>query len=80
MKSEIGTIINEQFSDKDRELVTKELETISIEHVMAQSAENLKNTQVAILKLAKGDVNEIIRLVECAKSDFRDVIYWASME
>jgi hypothetical protein len=80
MKNEIGTIINEQFSDKDRELVTKELETISIEHVMAQSAENLKNTQVAILKLAKGDVNEIIRLVECAINDFRDVIYWASME
>lgn len=80
MKSAIVTIINNQFSDKARELVTKELETISFEHVMAQSDENLENTHAAILKLAKGDVKEVVRLVECAKSDFRDVIYWASME
>lgn len=80
MKSEILAVINNQFSDKARELVIKELETISLEHIMSQSDENLKNTHAAILKLAKDDIKEVARLVECAKIDFRDVIYWASME
>ena len=80
MNSEVTKIIQNQFSVKDRDLVIKELETISLVHVMAQSDENLKNTHVSILKLAKGSVREVVRLVECAKSDFRDVIYWASLE
>jgi len=80
MNSEIAKIIQNQFSGKARELVIKEMETISLVHVMAQSDENLKKTHAAILKLAKGSVREVVRLVECAKNDFRDVIYWASLE
>lgn len=45
---------------------------------MAESEHNLRNTRLAILKLAEGDLSRVEELTESAKVDFRDIIYWAS--
>jgi len=47
---------------------------------MAESQHNLDNTWCAILKLSNGDLSELRSLVKAAKQDFRDVIYWVSIE
>lgn len=80
MNNEIIKLIEADFSEKDREKAIKEMSSITLKHVMAESEQNLKNTWLAILKLSKGNLTELIRLVECAKQDFRDVIYWSTME
>lgn len=58
-------------------MVSTALSSIGLEHVMSESEHNLENTKRAILQLAKGDVKEVIDLVEQAKIDFRNVILWA---
>lgn len=68
------------FDESDHELVLAELNSITLNHVMARSKNNLKKTRSAILQLSKGDLNELGYLVDVAKVDFRDVIYWASLE
>lgn len=77
---DIIDLIKRDFSKNEVEQVLAELSTVTLKHVMAESEFNLHNTYVAILKLSKGNLSELIRLVECAKRDFRDVIYWATME
>jgi hypothetical protein len=68
------------FDKADHALVISELNSITLDHVMAKSAQNLNNTRAAILQLSKGDFNKLEQLVKAAKIDFRDVIYWASIE
>ena len=68
------------FDEEDHDLVKSELNSITLDHVMANSKTNLNNTRKAILQLSKGDLNTLGELVEAAKKDFRDVIYWASLE
>lgn len=68
------------FSEEQQELVISELSSIKLSHVMANSEYNLINTQLAILKLAKGDLNKVIEFTKFAKIDFRDVIMWAMQE
>jgi len=80
MQKKIIDIISQDFLEGDRELVIESLSTINLTHVMAQSEGNLQNTLLSILYLAKGDVDEVIRLTKAAKKDFRDVIYWATLE
>jgi len=72
--------LNSDFSGTDYELAISELESITLKHVMANSQTNLDNTLSAIMQLSKGDLNELANLVEAAKKDFRDVIYWATLE
>lgn len=60
--------------------VKDKLETITLHHVMAQSQSNLDNTYKAILDLSNGDARMVGQYVEVAKDDFRDVIYWASID
>ncbi len=72
--------VHQNFKTEDIELVIDELSSITLNHVMAASEYNLKNTRLSILKLAKGDVNEVIELTKSAKIDFRDVIMWAMQE
>jgi hypothetical protein len=72
--------IKMDFDEHDLELVVSELESVTLEHVMAGSQVNLDNTWVAILQLSKGNLSELGRLVDAAKLDFRDVIYWAALE
>jgi hypothetical protein len=47
---------------------------------MAESEFNLHNLRFAILQLAKGDLARVIELTEHAKVDFRDIIYWVSLD
>lgn len=77
---EINALLQKKFLAEERVRVIELLSTIRPEHVMAGSEYNLKNTRLAILKLAKTSVDEVKNLIECAKVDFRDVIYWATME
>ena len=80
MNKEILEIINRDFKEEQRELVIRELSSIGLNHVMAESEYNLENTRLSILKLAKGNLNEVIELIEAAKIDFRNVIMWATYE
>ena len=41
---------------------------------------NLNNAIGAILSLSHGDVSELVKLVDAARTDFRDVIYWWFLE
>ena len=61
-------------------MVVNEMKTVTLKHVMAESQINLNKTWESILKLSNGDINEIRRLVNAAKLDFRDVIYWANLQ
>ena len=72
--------LKSDFSGTDYELAISEMESITLKHVMANSQTNLDNTLSAILQLSKGDLNELGNLVGAAKEDFRDVIYWATLE
>jgi hypothetical protein len=78
MNENILKIINQEFEKSQTELVINELESITLKHVMAESEFNLNNTRMSILKLAKGNLNEVIYLTKTAKIDFRDVIMWAT--
>ena len=80
MDKEIIDKINLNFKPEEVALVTNEISSITLNHVMAASEYNLRNTRFAILKLAKGNVNDVVELTKCAKIDFRDVIMWAMEE
>lgn len=70
-------IILNDFKPKDVDLVINELSSITLKHVMAESEYNLLNTRFAILKLAKGNIEQVKEFTKCAKIDFRDVIMWS---
>lgn len=72
--------IKSDFSESEYELVVSVLTTITLNHVMANSQANLDNTWSSIIQLSKGDLNKLGDLVDAAKVDFRDVIYWATLE
>ena len=72
--------IRQDFSDSEFDLVVAALETVELKHVMANSQMNLDNTRSAILHLSKGNFEDLKAYVEDAKRDFRDVIYWATLE
>ncbi len=78
MNTEILHFIDNYFTSDIREEVINQLLSIELKHVMAESADNLYNTRMAILHLADGNLNEVIELTERAKIDFRDVILWAT--
>lgn len=44
------------------------------------SEHNFNNAIGAILALSKGEISELKTLVDAARLDFRDVIYWWSLE
>ena len=80
MDESIKQRIRHDYSESDYDLVLSELESITLKHVMAESQTNLDNTWNSILHLSKGDLSELGHMVEAAKQDFRDVIYWAGIE
>jgi hypothetical protein len=80
MSNKIIEIVNRDFDKSQQERVLQELSSIGLEHVMAESEYNLENTRRSILKLAKGDLNQVITLTKAAKKDFRDVIFWATQD
>lgn len=77
---QIMDYISLDFRPEEIESVINLLSSITLNHVMAQSEYNLKNTRLAILKLAKGNVNDVVEFTKCAKIDFRDVIMWTMQE
>ncbi|WP_299242913.1 hypothetical protein [uncultured Aquimarina sp.] len=80
MDKDIMDIVNRDFKPEEVLIIINELSSITLNHVMAASEYNLKNTRVSILKLAKGNINKVIELTKSAKIDFRDVIMWATQE
>jgi hypothetical protein len=78
MDKEILNIVSRDFSKSDINEVIKELSTITLDHVMVESENNLRNTYISILKLSNGSLEQLTKYVKSAKQDFRDVIYWAS--
>jgi len=80
MNKEIKNRVFNEFSEEDREAAFAELVTITLQHVMANSQANLDSTWISILKLSNGNLDKLIMLVKAAKEDFRDVIYWATLE
>ena len=80
MQKELINMIETQFAEADRENVIAALSSITVDDVMARSEDNLFNTRRAVLQLSQGDREQIKYYVDCAKQDFRDVIYWASEE
>ena len=80
MRDEIINAVRQSFASDEVQKVLDNLNSITLKDVMAESESNLNNTYLAILKLSKGNLQELIRFTKCAKKDFRDVIYWASLE
>ena len=78
MEVEINNIIEKNFPVKKRQKVNNLINSITLDHVMAQSEYNLYNTRMAVLHLANGDLNQIKEMVVAAKQDFRDVIMSAN--
>ena len=72
--------ISLDFDPGEQEEATQALLSITLQHVMAESQSNLDDAIAAILALSKGDLAELKTLVEAAKIDFRDVIYWNYLE
>ena len=70
--------IEKDFEEKDHTFVTDQLLTITLSHVMANSEGLLESTRRSILNLAQGDLKQVEPLVQNAKTDFRDIIYWNS--
>lgn len=79
MRANIESRIATEYRPADRGIVASRLAQLTTEHVMANSEWNLLSARFAILTLAEGKLDEILPLVEAAKSDFRDVIYWATL-
>jgi uncharacterized protein YegL len=80
LKAKFKQIVIRDFNAAEQAQALADLESITLQHVMAESQTNLDNAWQAILDLSRGDLPELQRLVAAAKLDFRDVIYWASLE
>lgn len=80
MEREIVAQIQSTFAANNHSEVVQLLESITPADVMAQSEENLRNTRLAVLYLSKGELTQLKEYTEAAKRDFRDVIYWATLE
>lgn len=80
LEEKLIEIVGEEFTEIDKNEVLEMLESVKLEHVKDESDFNLLSTRFAILKLAKGSLDEVRRLTEAAKVDYRDVIYWSSLK
>ena len=78
MKDEILQRVEADFPASDRSDALAELQRLSLQDVMANSQVNLDNTLMAALQLSEGDLSRLRSLIDAAKIDFRDVIYWAT--
>jgi predicted neuraminidase len=79
-EKEIKDQILSLFDKENQTHVYSLLESLTLQHVMAESTENLRNTRLAVLHLSKGDISQLEHYVDAAKKDFRDVLYWISLE
>jgi hypothetical protein len=79
LNQQIQSLVKAQFSESEKDEALRELQSITLSHVMANSQFNLDNTWLAVLQLSKGDLPKLREMVAAAKADFRDVIYWSTM-
>ena len=80
MNQEIKNEIYKTFKEEDHTRTIEILSSITLKYVMAESQTNLDNTWLSIIYLSKGSIGKLKELVTVAKIDFRDVIYWATLE
>jgi len=80
MNPKIKNNIYKTFKEDDQIRAIDALGSITLKHVMAESQNNLDNTWLSIIYLSKGSLGKLKDLVAVAKIDFRDVIYWATLE
>ena len=80
MNQEIKNKIVETFKENDQNCAIDALGSMTLKDVMGESQSNLDNTSLSIVYLAKGSLGKLKELVAVAKVDFRDVIYWATLE
>lgn len=73
MRQQTKDLIQSDFSENQWELVEQELLSIEEKHTM-NGEYNLFNTRMAVLILAKGDIEQVKIQVEQSKIDFRDVV------
>lgn len=71
--------ITADFSTENVEQAKSELARLSPNDTW-NSYHNFNSAIGAILDLSKGDVVALRSLVDAARSDFRDVIYWSMLE
>lgn len=71
-------MIKVNFAGSEREAVEAELARLTTTDTW-DSEYNFNNAIGAILALSKGDMPELVKLVDAARVDFRDVIYWWSL-
>lgn len=72
-------MIAADFPATEQERVKAELARLSTADTW-DSEHNYNNAIGAIVALSKGDTSEFKPLVDAARLDFRDVIYWWSFE
>ena len=80
MNKDVLTKIKESFIEKNQAKAIELISTINKSHVMGESEYNLNSTHISVIELAKGNLKELRYYVTCAKKDFRDVIYWVSID
>jgi len=80
MNDQLLEQIKNNFPVEQQELVIKELSSIQLHHVMANSEHNVNSARFAILKLSKGSLQDVIKYTDAAKIDFRDVVMWSMQE
>ncbi len=80
MAKDIHKDIEKNYDLSVHEKEHKMLSELATKHVMAESQWNLLNARKAILTLADGKIDKIPELVRAAQKDFRDVIYWATLD
>ncbi|MBQ4821529.1 hypothetical protein [Aquimarina sp. MMG016] len=80
LEEDLLTLIKKEFDKNQIPEVVSHLESITLTHVMAESEHNLRNARFSVVYLADGDLEELVRVTKVAKSDFRDVIYWAGIK
>ena len=68
MERKILDTIDKDFQENERSAVIDCLSSIELDDV-----------RMAILTLAKGNVDSVVSLTECATKDYRDVLMWAEM-
>ncbi len=78
IRKDLERLISDNYLSHKQVEVRQLLSGLTLEHVMTQSEWKLLSAQIAILTLAKGNIEKISRFVTVAQKDFRNVIYWVS--
>ncbi len=80
MNPQLTELIEKTFAPEDREAAIEQVASIELRHVMANSRYNLNNARTAVVELAEGSLEKLALFVQNAKTDFRDVVWWASLK